>query len=313
MPRILITGASRGLGLEHAKQYLAKGWQVISTARNPESSPGLRALASHNAERLRQIQMDVTDYPRVEAVAEELAGQSLDILLNNAGTYGPKSAFEGMHYQSLESMDYDLWREMHEINVMAAFKVAVCFKPHLEAAAHPLLVNMSSDMGSIGNNSIGHAYAYRSTKAALNMLTRGMAIEWQKPRRDRHGPGLVPYRSGWTGSAGGPGGERADATGTVRESGILSLRRVHQPFRRERNLVSTGRSPRSARGRCCGADAQGTRWERGHPALVESETPSFPGLFHASEGVPALDEGTMSWFPLLCRSNPTPNKSHFPA
>ena len=179
MPRILITGASRGLGLEHAKQYLAKGWQVIATARNPESSPGLRALESHNAERMRQIQMDVTDHPRVEAVAEELAGQSLDILLNNAGTYGPKSAFEGMHYQSLESMDYDLWREMHEINVLAAFKVAVCFKPHLEAAAHPVLVNMSSDMGSIGNNSIGHAYAYRSSKAGLNMLTKGMAIEWQ--------------------------------------------------------------------------------------------------------------------------------------
>lgn len=179
MPRILITGASRGLGLEHAKQYLAKDWEVIATARNPESSPGLKALDSHHAGRLRRIQMDVTDHLRLEAVAEELAGQSLDILLNNAGTYGPKSAFEGMYYQSLESMDYDLWREMHELNVMAAFKVAVCFKPHLEAAAHPLLVNMSSDMGSIGNNSIGHAYAYRSSKAALNMLTKGMAIEWQ--------------------------------------------------------------------------------------------------------------------------------------
>ena len=188
--------------------------------------------------------MDVTDHARVEAVAEELTGQSLDILLNNAGTYGPKSAFEGMHYQSLESMDYDLWREMHEINVMAAFKVAVCFKPHLEAAAHPVLVNMSSDMGSIGNNSIGHAYAYRSSKAGLNMLTKGMAIEWQSLTVIAMAR-VVPYRSGWTGSAGGPGGERADATGTVRESGILALRRVHQPFRRERKLVSTGRTPRS--------------------------------------------------------------------
>lgn len=179
MPRVLITGASRGLGLEHASQYLAKGWEVIATARDPKAAPGLKALGERYSDLMRPIAMDVTDHARVEAVAEELAGASLDILLNNAGTYGPKSAFEGMHYQSLESMDYELWREMHEINVMAAFKVAVCFRPHLEAAANPLLVNMSSDMGSIGNNSIGHAYAYRSSKAALNMLNKGMAIEWQ--------------------------------------------------------------------------------------------------------------------------------------
>lgn len=179
MPRVLITGASRGLGLEHARQYLAKGWDVIASARDPQSAPGLKALAPQDSGRLRPMRMDVTDFARVEAVAEQLAGESLDILVNNAGTYGPKSAFEGLHYQSLESMDYGLWREMIELNVMAAFKVAVCFKPHLEAAANPLLVNMSSDMGSIGNNSIGHAYAYRSSKAALNMLTKGMAIEWQ--------------------------------------------------------------------------------------------------------------------------------------
>jgi NAD(P)-dependent dehydrogenase (short-subunit alcohol dehydrogenase family) len=179
MPRILITGASRGLGLEYAKQFLEEGWDVIATARNPEGSPALKALESSDSGLLRPIPMDVTDHARVEAVANELTGESLDILLNNAGTYGPKSAFEGLHYQSLESMDYELWREMHEINVMAAFKVAVCFKPHLEAAANPLLVNMSSDMGSIANNSMGHAYAYRSTKSALNMLTKGMAIEWK--------------------------------------------------------------------------------------------------------------------------------------
>ena len=177
MPRILITGASRGLGLEHARQYLEKGWEVIATARNPHAAPGLDELASGDDGRLRRIALDVTDHARVEAVAGELAGEPLDILLNNAGTYGPKSAFEGLHYQSLEGMDYALWREMLEINVLAAFKVAVCFTPHLEAAARPLLVNMSSDMGSIGNNSIGQAYAYRSSKSALNMLTKGMAIE----------------------------------------------------------------------------------------------------------------------------------------
>lgn len=178
MPRILITGASRGLGLEHVRQYLEGGWEVIATARDPEASPGLKALESIGSGVLRPIVMDVTDHTRVDAVAGELQGEPLDILLNNAGTYGPKSAFEGLYYQSLESMDFEIWREIHELNVMAAFKVAVSFKPHLEAAAKPLLVNMSSDMGSVANNTIGKAYAYRSSKSALNMLTRGMAIEW---------------------------------------------------------------------------------------------------------------------------------------
>ncbi|MXW74197.1 MAG: SDR family NAD(P)-dependent oxidoreductase, partial [Chromatiales bacterium] len=164
---------------EHARQYLAKDWEVIATARHPEASPGLKELESNGSRLLRTVILDVSDHAGIESVAEELAGESLDILLNNAGTYGPKSAFEGLHYQSLETMDYELWREMHEINVMSAFKVAVCFKPHLEAAANPLLVNMSSDLGSIANNSMGHAYAYRSSKSALNMLTKGMAIEWQ--------------------------------------------------------------------------------------------------------------------------------------
>ncbi len=180
MPRVLITGASRGLGLEHARQYLAKGWKVTATARRPESSPGLAELAANDEGLLRLLPMDVTDHARVEAVAEELRGESLDVVLNNAGSYGPKSAFQGMHYQSLESMDYDLWREMMEINLIGAFKVAVCFKPHLEAAVNPLLVNMSSDLGSIGDNSIGQAYSYRSSKAALNMLTKGMSIEWKE-------------------------------------------------------------------------------------------------------------------------------------
>ncbi|MCY4156652.1 MAG: SDR family oxidoreductase [Gammaproteobacteria bacterium] len=180
MPRVLITGASRGLGLEHARQYLAKGWEVVASARDPASSAGLAELAANDKGALRLLPMDVSDHARVEAVAGELDGEPLDIVLNNAGTYGPKSAFEGMHYQSLDSMDYGLWREMLEINLLSAFKVAVSFKPHLQASPHPLLVNMSSDMGSIGNNSMGHAHAYRSSKAALNMLTKGMAIEWKE-------------------------------------------------------------------------------------------------------------------------------------
>ena len=82
-----------------------------------------------------------------------------------------------MHYQSLESMATS-WAEMHEINCGCVQRWrSVSTAPG--SRRDPLLVNMSSDMGSIANNSMGHAYAYRSSKSALNMLTRGMAIEWK--------------------------------------------------------------------------------------------------------------------------------------
>ena len=83
-----------------------------------------------------------------------------------------------MRYQGLEHMDYRIWREILEVNLLAPFKVAVAFHPHLARAERPLLVNMTSDLGSIAQNTQGHSYAYRTSKAGLNMITRGMAQEW---------------------------------------------------------------------------------------------------------------------------------------
>jgi NAD(P)-dependent dehydrogenase (short-subunit alcohol dehydrogenase family) len=81
----LITGANRGLGLEFARQYLADGWQVYATCRHPGSAFELQHLAEVSDHNLRIMALDVTDSASVKAVAAELDGQAIDLLLNNAG------------------------------------------------------------------------------------------------------------------------------------------------------------------------------------------------------------------------------------
>jgi len=100
------------------------------------------------------------------------------VLLNNAGTFGPAGAPEGMSYQSLTNMDYQIWRQILEVNLLSPFKVAVAFCEHLRRSERPLLVMMSSDLGAISQNTQGGSYAYRSSKSALNMVSKGMALEW---------------------------------------------------------------------------------------------------------------------------------------
>jgi NAD(P)-dependent dehydrogenase (short-subunit alcohol dehydrogenase family) len=173
MPTTLITGANRGLGLEYARQYAALGWDVIACTRQPQAE----TLRSLDAARVKIFQLDVTDHSAVDALAAELRGTAVDVLVNNAGTTGPKGAPECMEYSGVDNTDYEIWRQVLEVNLLGAFKVATAFRPHLALAERGILVNMSSDLGSIAQNTMGNMYSYRSSKAALNLLTKGLAID----------------------------------------------------------------------------------------------------------------------------------------
>ena len=178
MPAVLITGANRGIGLEHVCQYAKKGWRVYACARTPDSATALQEKAAAYPELISLHKLDVTDHAAVDALAQELQGVAIDVLLNNAGTFGPQGAPEGMAYQSLTNMDYDIWRTMLEVNTLAPFKVATAFHDHVAASERKLLVMMSSGLGSITDNQ-GSSYAYRASKAGLNIITKGMAAEWE--------------------------------------------------------------------------------------------------------------------------------------
>ena len=167
MPSTLITGANRGLGFEFARQYLADGWQVYAACRDPASASELRRLAE---DKLRILAIDLTDPASIRAAATELDGQAIDLLLNNAGIIGPRG-------QTIGNIDYEAWAEVLAVNIMGPMRVSEAFVEHVASSDRKLIVTLTSGMGSIADNTSGGSIVYRSSKAAVNMVVRSLAID----------------------------------------------------------------------------------------------------------------------------------------
>ena len=176
MPNVLITGANRGLGLEFARQYCRDGWNVIATVREP--SDELQSLCT-------QVEtLDMMDLEAVAGFGERI--DSLDLLIANAGTYGPRSV--------TSAEDARGWSDTFSVNTIAPFLLAQAVLPQVRAA-NGKLVAISTRMGSIEDNSSGGFIAYRSAKAALNMAWRSLAIDSGVTSAVLH-PGWVKTRMG---------------------------------------------------------------------------------------------------------------------
>lgn len=157
MPTVLITGANRGIGLELARHYAVDGWSVIGTAREPKKATALTALKGD----VRVEALDVTDEKQIKALAKTLDGMAIDVLLNNAGML--------TGYESFGETDTASWLKTLHVNTIAPLKVAEAFVEHVARSNEKKIASITSGMGSIGNNGSTGAYAYRSSKAALNM------------------------------------------------------------------------------------------------------------------------------------------------
>jgi NAD(P)-dependent dehydrogenase (short-subunit alcohol dehydrogenase family) len=155
---ILITGAGRGLGFELARQYAAEGWRVIGTVRSRDA----RLPAGVE----RQI-ADVTRIEQIKALGKTLRGVPLDVLYCNAGISGKR----GM---ALGSFDYDSWEEVLRVNLLGAAAVAEALADNVAASERKVIAMMSSRLGSIAEAS-GMTLPYATSKAALNMLVKGLA------------------------------------------------------------------------------------------------------------------------------------------
>ena len=165
-PTVLITGANRGIGLELARQYTAAAWRVIATCRNPVGLGELARLPGA----IEVHGLEVTDAAQTTALARELDGTAIDVLINNAGIYGPKK-------YNLDEVDEEAWGQTLRINVMAPLRISTAFTPHVAASAQRKIVTVTSKMGSIGDNASGGSYIYRSSKSAVNAVMRSLSHE----------------------------------------------------------------------------------------------------------------------------------------
>ena len=196
MPTVLVTGANRGLGLEFARQYTAEGWQVLAACRAPDAATDLQGLAAASGGRIRVLGINVADTASVRAAAVALKGEAIDLLLNNAGVGGPPG-------QQLGNLDYAAWARVLDTNTLGPMRVTEAFLDNVAQSRDKKIVTITSAMGSIEDNASGGRYAYRSSKAAVNMVMKSLAIDLA-PR----GIICLMVHPGWVRTdMGGPGGK----------------------------------------------------------------------------------------------------------
>lgn len=167
---VLVSGANRGIGLEFVRQYADAGWQVYAACRSPENAAALNALAANYAGRVQVLPLDIGNSAHIRALADSLKGQAVDLLLNNAGVYGQNDANFG-------KVDEAKWMQTLHINTVAPLMLAQALVDNVASSEYKVIANLSSKMGSIEDNGSGGSYVYRSSKAALNMVMKSMAID----------------------------------------------------------------------------------------------------------------------------------------
>jgi len=161
---VVVTGANRGIGLAFARQLGAAGATVIGTARKPDQAT---ELAESGA---RVLQLDVTDKDSIAAFVEALDGATVDLLINNAGILVRQ---DDARKPDLEAVERTL-----DVNLMGPIRMTYALLQNLLASDAPRVVNISSTLGSIENNTGGGFLGYRESKAGLNMFSRSIAHEF---------------------------------------------------------------------------------------------------------------------------------------
>jgi NAD(P)-dependent dehydrogenase (short-subunit alcohol dehydrogenase family) len=213
METVVITGANRGIGLELVRQYLARAdVRVVAACRTPEDAIALRALVAAHPERLVIVRLDVADEESIASAARRVEAHvdQIDVLINNAGVNPPREQ------QRLATLGQPILVDTMVVNVYGPLALTRALLPLLKRAGAPRIIQMSSSMGSLERRTYGGAYAYTASKAALNIVTRGMAV-------DLAGDGaiVVAVDPGWVRTD--MGGASAPLAPEESASGILRL------------------------------------------------------------------------------------------
>jgi NAD(P)-dependent dehydrogenase (short-subunit alcohol dehydrogenase family) len=179
--RAVLTGASRGLGLEWVRQLATAGWSVVAAARDPDGSAGLMKLVAEWPELVRPERLDVSDPTSIIQLAARVAARwpSVDLLVNNAGVNAggdDRAASAG----PVPGVDAEALTGVLRINAVGPVLVTQAFAGLLAAAAPARVVNISSRLGSLAiassaDDPYERDYGYRMSKVALNMASVQLA------------------------------------------------------------------------------------------------------------------------------------------
>jgi NAD(P)-dependent dehydrogenase (short-subunit alcohol dehydrogenase family) len=190
-PTILITGTSRGIGLEFVRQYAALGWNVIATCRRPHEANELQAIAAEFP-KVKIEELDVLRHDMIDALAKKYKDQPIDVLLSVAGFFGDNLQMRGSFYTRL---NFDLWDLYVNTNAIGPLKVAEAFYGSVAASDQKKMMTISSQQGSIEDSYGPGSYFYRGSKAALNMFMHTLAEDVKIKRAEimvgLFSPGLI--------------------------------------------------------------------------------------------------------------------------
>ena len=177
-PTVLITGSSRGIGFELARQYAERGWGVIATCRTPTTAAALQALAANRPGVVIEA-LDVTDFAQIDVLANKYRGMPIDILINNAGILG------GNERQKFGNFDYAAFDDVMAVNTRGPIKMVEAFIDHVAGSDQKKIMNISSAVGSITLTFSGQNF-YRASKAALNMSMRTISKTLKRSGQPGH-------------------------------------------------------------------------------------------------------------------------------
>ena len=179
---VVVTGASRGLGLGFVRHYLGVGHEVWGCFREVPAG-----LAGFGNPRLHAVRWDVRHHLSSQGFEDAAFPERVDLLINNAGIYGSP----GEDDQSIEGVTETSMREVFDVDCVGPLRVVQQLLPNL-VRARGVVANVSSKMGSSGDNTSGGSYAYRAAKAALVIVSKSMAIDLG-PRGVR----VITLHPGW--------------------------------------------------------------------------------------------------------------------
>jgi NAD(P)-dependent dehydrogenase (short-subunit alcohol dehydrogenase family) len=218
METVLITGANRGIGQALVEALLREGYAVIAGCRHPEAATQLQQLAASRSGLLDLLLLDVNSDELILAAIEKVrkARNRLDVIVNNAGLM-PEEGNE-----SITDLPLAHFRSAFETNVVGCARVIRAFLPLLRESHRPRIFNVSSGLGSISTRDDASHYAYAVSKAALNMLTRSIALELMA-----EGITTVAISPGWVRTEMG-GSEATLSPEESARSLVQAIQTVHQ-------------------------------------------------------------------------------------